>query len=358
MLYVMPYNLNDKIKNLIPYEPITGKYDIRLDANESFISLPKEIIHKVMIASLDVEPNRYPDPYAINLLKSFGDFYGVSHDYVTAGNGSDELISLIISTFFSENEELITLSNDFYMYRFYSDTFGVKTKVFPKNEDFTIDIDSLISYANSSKARGIIFSNPCNPTSICLKKEEVLRLVKSVDCLVVVDEAYMDFADESVLKYASKYDNLIVLKTCSKALGLAAIRLGFAVSNEVITKALRAVKSPYNVNGVTQSIGNVVLNEQEYINSCIEKIIFSRDNLYSGILSIYARYKAIDKVYNTSANFISIRTAYAKNIYDELLKRSIAIRYMGDYLRISAGTKKENEKVLFEIEDIIKSIKE
>ncbi|MFZ2538667.1 MAG: histidinol-phosphate transaminase [Oscillospiraceae bacterium] len=352
----MPYKLNDKIKNLTPYEPIAGDYRIRLDANESFISLSREMIHKVMLASLDVEANRYPDPYAIELLKRFGSFYGIPHDYITAGNGSDELIALIVSTFFMKGEELITLANDFSMYRFYGETFEVKTSIFPKKDDLTIDIDGLIYYANSSKAKGIIFSNPCNPTSICLKKEEVLRIVQSVDCLVIVDEAYMDFADESISKVASEYDNLIVLKTCSKALGLAGIRLGFAIANENITKALRAVKSPYNVNSMTQSIGTVVLSEQEYVNSCIEKIIRSRDNLYSGILSIYARYNVFDIVYKTSTNFVFVKTASAKRIFDELLKRSIAIRTMGDYLRITAGTKQENEAVLDAIEDIIKNI--
>ncbi|MEG0692463.1 MAG: histidinol-phosphate transaminase [Oscillospiraceae bacterium] len=352
----MSYELNDRIKNLTPYEPIIGDYKIRLDANESFISLSREMIHKIMLASLDVEINRYPDPYATELLKCFGRFYGISHDYITAGNGSDELISLIVSTFFLEDEELITLAHDFSMYRFYGDTFGTKTSIYPKNEDLTMDIDGLIYYANSSKAKGIIFSNPCNPTSICLKKEEVLRLVQSVDCLVIVDEAYMDFGDESVLKCACDYDNLIILKTCSKALGLAGIRLGFAIANKTITKALRSVKSPYNVNGLTQSLATVVLSEQDYLNSSIEKIIRARDYLYSGILSLYARYNVFDTVYKTSTNFVFIKTKFAKKLFDELLNRSIAIRYMGDYLRITAGEKWENEMVLDAIQDIIKDL--
>lgn len=354
----MSYKLNDRIKNLTPYEPIMGDYQIRLDANESFIEMPREITHKVMLESLDIELNRYPDPYATELIRKFGCFYGVCPDYVTAGNGSDELISLLVSTFFLAHEELITLSNDFSMYRIYGDEFGIKTSVFPKNTDLTINVESLIHYANSSKAKGIIFSNPCNPTSICLKKEDVLQLVQSVDCLVIVDEAYMDFGDESVLKYAKDYDNLIVLKTCSKALGLAAIRLGFAVSNEVITTALRAVKSPYNVNTMTQSLGSVVLSEQDYLNSCIEKIIRSRDSLYNGILSLYARYDAIQTVYKTSTNFVFIKTRFAKKLFEELLKRSIAVRHMGEYLRITAGTKQENAALLDQLEEIIRKIEE
>ncbi len=121
---------------------------------------------------------------------------------------------------------------------------------------------------------------------------------------------------------------------------------------------MRTVKSPYNVNGLTQSIGRVVLSEQDYVNSCIEKIIRSRDSLYSGMLSIYARYDVFETVYKTSTNFVFVKTKSAKKIFDELLKRSIAIRYMGDNLRITAGTKQENDAVLDAIEDIIKDIKE
>ena len=354
----MPYKLNDRISNLTPYEPILGEYKIRLDANESSLSMSSEMIQKIMEQAVGVDLNRYPDPDATDLLKAFGSFYDVSYHNLTAGNGSDELISLLISTFCLENEELITLANDFSMYRFYANTFGRKLSIYPKRKDFTIDVDGLIYYANSSKAKSIIFSNPCNPTSICLKKEEVLRLVKSVDSLVIVDEAYMDFADESVLKYVNDYDNLIVLKTCSKALGLASIRLGFAVSNKTITKALHAVKSPYNVSGITQHIGTVVLSHPEYLNSSIEKLIRARDHLYNGVLSLYAKHDVFTTIYKTSTNFVFIKTRFAKEIFDELLNCSIAVRYMGDHLRISTGTKSENELLLDSLKTIIKRLED
>lgn len=350
----MAYRLNDTIRNLTPYDPITGDYAIRLDANESFLALPHELLEQATLDALNDRANRYPDPYATLVCKAFAELYGVPRELVTAGNGSDELISLLAGAFFEPGDELVTLSMDFSMYRFYGEVFHAKTTVFPKKDDLTIDVPGLIDYLQRSKARGLIFSNPCNPTSICLGRKQVLRLVKAVpDCLVVVDEAYMDFADDSVLDDVPDYPNLMVLRTCSKAFGLAAIRLGFAVAGPVLTKALRAVKSPYNVNALTQSVAYQVLSDGEYLIDCIETIIKSRDHLYSGMLFVAARHKLYEEVYPTATNFICVRTPKAREIYEALLGRSIAVRYFREgYLRISAGTRAENEAVLTALDEI------
>ena len=353
----MSYELNAKIRELSPYQPISGSYRIRLDANESFLSLPRELVERAALDVLNNQINRYPDPYAEKLCGAFARFYGTQARYVTAGNGSDELISLITGAFFQPEEELITLEQDFSMYHFYGSVYGVKTSIFPKNPDLTVDTVSLAEYINRSGSRGLIFSNPCNPTSLCMERRQVLRLVEQVpDCLVVVDEAYMDFADESILRSAHLCDNLIVLKTCSKAVGLAAVRLGFAVAGDRLTKALRAVKSPYNVNELTQSVGYQVLSDQAYVVDCTEKIIRSRDALYGGLMNLYATHRILQTVYPTSTKFVYIRTRYAKAIFQALLERSIAIRYMGDYLRICAGTKEENQAVLEALDEILTAL--
>lgn len=345
----MPYCLNDKIKNLTPYSPIMGDYKIRLDANESYIKIDEEKLQK----ALEISFNRYPDPYAVKLCENYAKLYPVKANNITAGNGSDELISLIVGAFFTNEDTLLTLSNDFTMYKFYGDVFGIETKVYPKNNDLTIDVDSLISYINENKITGLIFSNPCNPTSLCLSREQVLKLVSSVNALVVVDEAYMDFGDQSILDVCCDYDNVIVLKTCSKAIGLAAIRLGFAIANYTITKALKAVKSPYNVNAITQSIGDIVLSDKEYVKDCTTEIIENLNYLYKGLVEFNKQTNAFKVIYETTTNFVFIKTEKAKMIFEELLKRSIAIRYMGDYLRISTGSKQENDELLKALRDIL-----
>lgn len=346
----MPYKLNDKIVNLTPYAPIEGDYKIRLDANESYFQIESKKIKTAFTQSL----NRYPDPFAKKLCKSFAMLYNVEEGYITAGNGSDELISLITGAFFSEGDRLLTLSNDFSMYKFYGNVFGIGVEVYPKKADFTISIDNVIDHINKERIQGIIFSNPCNPTSLCMSRNDVLKLATSVSALVVVDEAYMDFSDQSILDICHRFDNVIVLRTCSKAIGLAAIRLGFAVANERLTMALRAVKSPYNVNTITQSIGEIVLNDHAYIENCKADILKNKNYLYQSLLGLKNSVSDIIKVYESQTNFIFIEMTNAKEVYEQLLLQSIAVRLMGNHLRISTGNSKENELLIAALKTIFK----
>lgn len=347
----MAYELNDKLKNLVPYKPLEGEYDIRLDANESFVALPQDILDDAM-GNFDLSKiNRYPDPYATDLCEAFGKYYNVKPKYVTAGNGSDELIGVIMSGFFSKDDLVLTLSHDFSMYAFYAEIYELNHQVYQKDpETLEVDMTRLIAYINENNVKGIIFSNPCNPTSLCMPSDEIFRLVTSVNALVILDEAYMDFAPKSCIGEGYKYDNLIILRTCSKALGLASIRLGFAVANSTLTKAIQSLKAPYNVNSITQAIGAKVYRKAIHLYECHAKITRARDHLRRSLMNLDG--SIIEKLFDTSANFIFMRTSYASEMHARLLERSIAIRLMGDYLRITVGTIKENEAFLTEFKDI------
>ena len=213
------YQLNDKIKNLVPYEPISGTYEIRLDANECPVNLPGDIraqlrerldeiafnrypdpLAEQLRERLDeIAFNRYPDPLAEHLVDSFAEYYGVDPEYVTAGNGSDELIFLIESAFLQKGDKMLVVAPDFSMYNFYSSICEVKCESFLKGEDLEIDVDALIDAVNSEGIDLVIFSNPCNPTGKGITRAEAEKLVSSVDALVILDEAYMDFWTESLL---------------------------------------------------------------------------------------------------------------------------------------------------------------
>ena len=191
------------------------------------------MLDQIKNAVENIDYNRYPDPYATELCSAFANYYGISPENVTVFNGSDELITLLMTTFMMAGEALVTVEPDFSMYRFYASLAELKCVSVPKNEDLTINIDTVIKTVNESGARGVVFSNPCNPTSKGISREDVIKLITSVDALVIMDEAYMDFWDSSVLDLVNDYDNLIVMRTASKAIGAAAIRLGFAVANKV-----------------------------------------------------------------------------------------------------------------------------
>ncbi len=349
------FQLNEKVKNLTPYEPISGTYEIRLDANESFLTFPEKIENEMVEALKNTALNRYPDPMATKLLKGFADYFNVDAGCVTAGNGSDEIISVIMNAFLQKGDKILTLEPDFSMYRFYAEIAECESVKYQKDENLDVNIDDVITMANKENVRIVIFSNPCNPTSRIVTKDDVRKLVNSVDSLVVLDEAYMDFAgDESLLGEFNNYDNLIILKTCSKALGSAALRLGFAVANKTLTNVIRAVKSPYNVNSVSQAIGEVLFSHPDYIDNCIKTVVNSKKELYAELIKIES--DKIERIYETHTNFVFMKVKNAKAVFEKMKDNSIIIRNMGDYLRITAGTEYENEKMLETFKKVLEEV--
>lgn len=350
----MAYSLNNKLRNLKPYDPIEGEYKIRLDANESYININDKLadVFSKEISKLNL--NRYPDPYATKAVEAFADFYNIDKKYVTAGNGSDELISIITSCFLESGDKVVTLTPDFSMYSFYGSLYELKVLNYEKNKDtLEFDVDDLINFCNSNNAKMLIFSNPCNPTSLGITRDNVIKLICNLSCLVVVDEAYMDFWDQSILSEIEKYDNVIVLKTCSKAIGLAGIRFGFAVAGEKITTALKAAKSPYNTDLVSQKLVEVTFKNKDILLSNIKEITENTQAFYDAFVNLKEKFNSISCVYRTRTNFIFIKTQYAKEIFSELLKNSIAVRCFDGYLRINVGNNEENSTFLKVFEDII-----
>ena len=339
------YQLNDKIKNLVPYEPISGTYEIRLDANECPVNLPDDIRLQLKERLDEIAFNRYPDPLAERLVNSFAEYYEVDPEYVTAGNGSDELIFLIESAFLQKDDKMLVVAPDFSMYNFYSSICEVKCESFVKCDDLEIDVDALIETVNSEGIDLVIFSNPCNPTGKGITRAEAEKLVSSVDALVILDEAYMDFWTESLLDKIGEYSNLIIFRTASKLVGAAALRLGFAVANPVISRAIKAVKSPYNVNSVSQAFGEIIYRNKEYLKNRQKTIVNCKEILYNGLVDI-AETQSDITVYSSVANFVFVKTGRSREIWEFLKGKSIVVRLMGEYLRITAGTENEVGAVL------------
>ncbi len=354
------YELNDKIRDLEPYAPIAGNYKIRLDANESFLRLPESIMAGALHATFSVELNRYPDPTAKGLCAAFARAYGVDAAHVAAGNGSDELISVIFQSFLQKGVAYATVAPDFSMYDFYGYIAECRGVAIEKNENWTIDVDKVIETCNNERVKLLIFSNPCNPTSLGLDRAAVRRIISGVSALVVLDEAYMDFWEESMLQEAAEYDNLLVLKTCSKAFGLAALRVGFAVGCEKLIRAVKAVKSPYNVNALSQRMAEVVLNSRGECGAATRRLLLARDELQAGLEQIAGQFPGQMAVVPSVTNFVVLRTPQAEALFKKLLSDSIAVRYFKNMsaLRITAGATGENAAVLAHIRDFFEAQKE
>ena len=338
----------------MPYEPLSGSYRIRLDANESYVDWQAVLGDEIRDAVSKVVLDRYPDPYATQVCALFASYYSIDPQHVTAGNGLDEVIAVILSSFLQKGERVLTFIPDFSMYAFYCNLYELDCITMPKDEALQPDLEKAAALIREQDIRAVIFSNPCNPTSRGLTQEQVRAFIESVpDTLVILDEAYMDFYDRSLIREATAYGNVILLRTCSKALALAGIRLGFAVANPALTSALRAAKSPYNVNALTQAVAAVVLSHPDRLREATDQMVCATRELYDGICAICGDGVAVG---NPCTNFVFLRvgTERAKRIDNMLRSRGIAIRRMGEYLRVTAGSPTENADFLTEFAKVWK----
>lgn len=344
----MSYKIEKRLLDMQPYEPLKGSYNIRVDANESYFKIPKEIVEQFKDALDEINFNRYPDPFAVELCEKFAKCFNVDRANVVAGNGSDELINLIVEAFLKDGDTVLTLSPDFSMYRFYADLRRTKNVVLKTDIGVTPKVDDIINTIKVEKPNLVILSNPCNPTGEVIKKSEIIRLVNSVDCLMVIDEAYMDFSNQSIIEEIDKLPNTIVLRTLSKAFAAASLRLGFAISNANLTDILKKVKAPYNVNSVSQKFGCILLSNAKKYQEVIKEILRFRDELYCKFKGIKSLLGSEFKAYQSNANFIYIKTEKAVEIYEVLLQMGIAIRCFksDNALRISVGNEAENMAVM------------
>ncbi len=350
----MSYELCEKVKDLEPYEPIKGTYRIRLDANESFYNMPDDVKDEIKNVIDRLAFNRYPDSTAEKPIRAFAEYYGISSENVTATNGSDEMLYILASAVLEKNSVVVVAEPDFSMYGFYSALSENVVTAYTKADDLNINVNELIKTVNENNADMVIFSNPCNPTGQGISADDARKLVKSVKALVVLDEAYMDFWNESLLQEAADYDNLIVLKTASKAVGSAALRLGFAVANKTLTKALQAVKSPYNVNTLSQEIGAVIYHHKELLQDRCTQIVKNTKELYSELVKIRKRYDMPVEIFEPCTNFVFMKMDFAKSLYEYLLENGIAVRYFKpNALRITTGSDEENKELLRYIDKYI-----
>lgn len=341
-----PY-IPKRVHLISEYVPDTPSPEIKLDANESPYSVPSEVLREIEKISLS-DMNRYPDPEMKELLSAYGEHIGVSPELLVAGDGSDELISLTVNTFLCDGGKLLICDPDFSMYRFYAEFSGAETVVYAKKNGTGIDFDELKRLVESENVRLVMLSNPCNPTGVMYDRDTVLKFVDGVKALVVIDEAYMEFAptSQSVIADAEARDNLIVLKTVSK-IGLAGLRCGFAVSNRELISALKRTKSPYNLNTVTQSAVAAAIRNYSYFSENTERVKAEVVRMYGLLLQFSEKLGFnMDK---SSTNFVYLRflnAEAAKTVWAALRKDGISVRLMRNALRITAGTPRETEMLV------------
>lgn len=322
---------------------------VKLNGNESYIVTKSEVQRKISMKMNEVDLNRYPDDEALNLRRAYGKYVGVSDESIIAGNGSDEMISLVIGAYVGSGKKLLTLLPDFSMYDFYASLYGGEVIKLECKEDGSYLVEDLIRKGKEEEVDLIIFSNPNNPTGFALSKEEIIKvLLEFKDKKVLIDEAYYEFNGETVVDLINEYKNLFVTRTLSKAWGLAALRVGFLVSNKDTINELKIYKVPYNISTLSQQIATEIIKDSEEVIKNSKEIVLQRENLYGELKKVEKDASLEIKFYPSKANYIYGRTQY-KNILMKSLKESgIVIRNFQneDTFRITVGSPMQNNKVV------------
>ncbi len=303
---------------------------------------------------VDSQLNRYPDPTNTSLRMAIGKFLGISEKNIFVGNGSDEAIDLLIRLFVEPDEEIVILEPTYGMYRVAGETSGVKVRSFLMEADFRIDFSKLINQT-SRKTKIIFCCSPNNPTGTLIPAEDVEELCKRFKGVVVVDEAYIEFASKpSLAAKVSKLKNLVILRTFSKAWGLAGIRVGYAVANERVIDYLNKIKAPYNLNRISSKLAARALGQSAKMLKW-RKIILQERKRLAGVLA-----KLGFKVFPSEANFLLVRHSEASRLAKKLAKNyGIIVRDFGskpslrDCIRISVGAPKENKLLIKSLKEII-----
>ena len=330
--------VRDNVINMSSYSSARDEYKngcdenlIYLDANES---------------PFDNGINRYPNNKHNDLKTVISKIKNVNVNQVVFGNGTDEILDLIVRVFCNPNQDqIITLPPTYGMYDVIAKTNSVENIEIPLKSDFSIDTDKILSLKESN-TKILFLCSPNNPTGNSFDINVLSDLIKDFRGVVVVDEAYIDFSSQkSLIKLIDKYENLIITQTMSKAYGMAGIRLGMGFSNEKIISYINKIKPPYNINILTENKALEELKKVSEIKSNVNSILNQREKL----ISFLEKLDFVEKIYESDANFILVKVDNADLRYNQLLKKGIVVRNRTNQylcqncLRITVGTKDENK---------------
>lgn len=329
--------IRKNIRELIPYSSARDEYKgdkaIFMDANENPFNSPY---------------NRYPDPLQTKLKEKIAILSGIDPENIFLGNGSDEAIDLLIRVFCNPGYDNIIVTDPTYgMYEVCARVNDIEVKKARLKDDFSLD-PAVVLEAVNENSRIIFLCSPNNPSSNLLSENAVKEVIEGFNGLVVIDEAYIDFSGTAGwLPMLHRYPNLVILRTFSKAWGLAGIRLGMAIGSGTIIKTLNKIKYPYNVNILTQKTALKYLSDVKRKEKWIRTIIREREILQERLKSL----KIVQKIHPSDANFLLVRIDQTRNVFDFLKNEKLIVRdrskvtLCDNCLRITVGTKKENKQL-------------
>ncbi len=350
LIGVTPYAYVAPLEAATAESGVTVDRIIKLDGNEN----PYGCSPKVKKA-LSEYPfyHIYPDSEQRELRHALQSYVGAPFESIIAGSGSDELIDFIMRLFIDPGDRVINCVPTFGMYQFSTDAWGGKVITVPRNANFGVDIAE-VKKAAGKGTKVIFIASPNNPSGNMTSKEEILQLL-DLPMIVVLDEAYYEFSQKTLVPLVREHDNLIVLRTFSKWAGLAGLRVGYGAFPDKIAKHLFRIKPPYNVNAAAQVAALESLKDLGYLQSTVKAIIAERQRLFDKL----AGFQKL-RPWPSEANFILcfVVNHDAQSIYEELKRRGILIRYFNtpilkNYIRISVGKPEHTDALVAALNEIL-----
>lgn len=340
--------MSPNLRGLKPYlpPPRSARY-VSLDANESPFDLPAVVRRKFIGRIRKLIFNRYPDGSSAELRQAVARRLRVSPDWIVAGNGSDELIGCLIDAFVAPGETMVIPDPTFVMYERMARIRGARVVKIPLDESF--DLSSRFLDARLLRdAKLWFFAYPNNPTANCFSERLLLEILKKARGIVVVDEAYVDFSRKTFLPRLQRFPNLVILRTFSKALGIALGRVGLAIARPAVIDALNIVRLPYNLSGLGQALALTTMEAETMIRRNIEMVIRERDRLAIRL----SKSRILDPC-RADANFVLARVrrgSSAKNVFEFLRARGILVKIFHEprlvpYVRITVGRPRDMRRL-------------
>jgi histidinol-phosphate aminotransferase len=333
----------------------------KLNQNESPFDFPAELKREIFDQVAGQQWQRYPDFVPRELQSALAAHYGWVPDGVLVGNGSNELIQATLAVTLGAGDPVVAPSPTFSLYRLLTGVLGARYVPVPLGDEFAYDVDRLIETARRERARVIVLNSPNNPTGSALPEGSVERILDQTDALLLCDEAYQDFGGPTALHLLARSSRIVVLRTFSKAMGLAGLRFGLALTHPAVAREIAKGKLPYNVNLITLAAARVALRHAPVLTARVRDLIATRERFV-------ARLRRLSGLspYPTAANFILIRcealpaTEIFHRLYQDygILVRDVSgSPELAECLRISIGTDEDMDAVIEALVQIVSRVK-
>lgn len=349
---------NEKVREIEPYvpgeQPKDKKY-IKLNTNENPYP-PSSDVLEAMKNAVNGDLKLYPDPTCSDLISEIANYYKLNNDQIFIGNGSDEILAFSFMTFFSKDRKILFPDISYTFYKVYAELFNLDYELVKLDDNFDIPLEEL-----KKQNGGVIIPNPNAPTGKYIDIEYLRSLVEAnKECVVIIDEAYIDFGGQSMVKFVNEYDNLLVIQTLSKSRSLAGLRVGFALGHKDLIEGLNRIKNSinsYTIDRVALVGAKAAMKDDKYFEEITKKIVNTREKVVKELE------RQDFKVLESKSNFVfaSHNKVSGKYLYETLKDHGVLVRYFNkdridNFLRITIGTDEEMNILIEKLDLILSNI--